>query len=645
MFQKSCFVYLFRQTALIKKELFMKKQIIIAMAMTATLGIFGPSVQSEAKWKADSYGRWYTISSSPGYAVGWKTIGKYTYYFNNNKYAATGWKLISKKWYYFDTKGRLVKNRWVDGYYLTSDGSMAVNTTVQTSQGIYTVDANGNIILDPANGDESISVPGVTDTTSKWIIQDDKYYYYDYKGNLAKGWLRIRENTYYMDPETGERVSGWLKWNKKYYYFLPDSGLMAKGWQKIGKYTYYFTSDGSAASGWKKIKGKYYYFSKKGRMYTDKLISKKYYVNAAGERVYGFAQIGTDTYYFSNKTGKMVTGWASIESKKYYFNSNGKMITDQWVGGRYLQSNGQMAAKTWVGRYYVNKNGYRTGKTRSTGLWTNKNKTYFLDSNYQKVISQWVTSGGKYYYMNEKGVMVKNQWVGEYYVGDDGARIVNQKLKIGEETYYFKKDGTKATGIVTINKKTYLFNRNGVMVTGWYNNSVATFYFLPSTGEMIKNQTVIIDNVYYYFDENGYMTDEDTLNSDLALGAKIAAYAQQFIGNPYLYGGTSLTNGADCSGFTQSVMKHFGINIPRTADQQALGYDGTTTKYAAAKVISVNNIQPGDLVFYYSPISHVGIYIGDGKIVHASNSAAYPQGGIKVSPYNYATIRAIIRYW
>ena len=92
-------------------------------------------------------------------------------------------------------------------------------------------------------------------------------------------------------------------------------------------------------------------------------------------------------------------------------------------------------------------------------------------------------------------------------------------------------------------------------------------------------------------------------------------------------------------------MSHFGIKIPRTADQQAIGYDGTTTKYATAKIISINNIQPGDLVFYYQPISHVGLYIGNGLIVHASTEAAYPGGGIKTSPFDFATIRAIVRYW
>lgn len=625
----------------------MKKQIIVTMLLAAALGTVSPSMKSEAKWKADAKGRWYTIKAAPGYAVGWKQIGKYTYYFEKNKYAATGWKLIDKKWYYFDIKGRLLANRWVDGYYLSADGSMAASTVITSGDQSYTIDANGNIVRDPSSADGSdILIPGVTENKNTWVENDGKYYYYNYKGKLAKGWLRIRDKTYYLNTETGERYSGWLKYNGKYYYFDAETGLMLKGWNKIGKYTYFFKTDGSAPRKWKKIKGKYYYFGKKGRMYTNRIISKKYYVNAAGERTYGFAQIGADTYYFHPTTGKMMTGWVLVGSKYYYFDANGKMVTDTWIGKRYLKSNGQMAKSCWVGAYYINKKGNRTKKTRSTGIWTQKGKTYFLNSNYQKAKSQWVVSAsGRYYYTDENGIVLTNQWVGNYYVGETGARVTNQKLQIDDKTYYFTSDGSKATGIVTLNGKTYLFDRNGVMVTGWYNNSVATFYFLPTTGEMVKSQIMIIDNVFYSFDANGYMTDQNASDSDLTFGSKIAAYATQFIGNPYVYGGTSLTNGADCSGFTQSVMSHFGIKIPRTADQQAIGYDGTTTKYATAKIISVNNIQPGDLVFYYQPISHVGLYIGNGLIVHASTEAAYPVGGIKTSPFNFATIRAIVRYW
>ena len=625
----------------------MKKQIIVTMLLAAALGTVSPSMKAEAKWRADANGRWYTIKAAPGYAVGWKQIGKYTYYFEKNKYAVTGWKLIDKKWYYFDIKGRLLANRWVDGYYLSADGSMAASTVITSGDQRYTIDANGNIVRDPSSADGSdILIPGVTENKNTWVENDGKYYYYNYKGKLAKGWLRIRDKTYYLNTETGERYSGWLKYNGKYYYFDAETGLMLKGWNKIGNYTYFFKTDGSAPRKWKKIKGKYYYFGKKGRMYTNRIISKKYYVNAAGERTYGFAQIGADTYYFHPTTGKMMTGWVLVGSKYYYFDANGKMVTDTWIGKRYLKSNGQMAKSCWVGAYYINKKGNRTKKTRSTGIWTQKGKTYFLNSNYQKAKSQWVVSAsGRYYYTDENGIVLTNQWVGNYYVGETGARVTSQKLQIDDKTYYFTSDGSKATGIVTLNGKTYLFDRNGVMVTGWYNNSVATFYFLPTTGEMVKSQIMIIDNVFYSFDANGYMTDQNASDSDLTFGSKIAAYATQFIGNPYVYGGTSLTNGADCSGFTQSVMSHFGIKIPRTADQQAIGYDGTTTKYATAKIISINNIQPGDLVFYYQPISHVGLYIGNGLIVHASTEAAYPVGGIKTSPFDFATIRAIVRYW
>lgn len=109
----------------------------------------------------------------------------------------------------------------------------------------------------------------------------------------------------------------------------------------------------------------------------------------------------------------------------------------------------------------------------------------------------------------------------------------------------------------------------------------------------------------------------------------IIEFALQFIGNPYVWGGTSLTNGADCSGFVQSIYRNFGYNIDRCAASQI--DDGIN--------VSAEDLLPGDLVFYNdgTGISHVAMYIGDGKIIHASNSKAYPLGGIKISNYNYKT--------
>ncbi len=114
------------------------------------------------------------------------------------------------------------------------------------------------------------------------------------------------------------------------------------------------------------------------------------------------------------------------------------------------------------------------------------------------------------------------------------------------------------------------------------------------------------------------------------MGKRAAKYACQYIGNPYVYGGTSLTSGADCSGFVYRVYKDFGYNLPRTSYEQRSA--GTGVNYSDA--------QPGDLICYSG---HVGIYIGDGKVVHASNSRPYPSGGIKVSNATYRQIVAVRR--
>ena len=114
-----------------------------------------------------------------------------------------------------------------------------------------------------------------------------------------------------------------------------------------------------------------------------------------------------------------------------------------------------------------------------------------------------------------------------------------------------------------------------------------------------------------------------------ATGSRIASYAQQFVGNPYRYGGNSLTGGIDCSGFTQQIMAKFGYSISRTSSSQS--GDG--------RAVSTSNLRVGDLVFYGDggSIDHVALYIGGGQVVHASNSAPYPRGGIKISNVNYRT--------
>lgn len=113
--------------------------------------------------------------------------------------------------------------------------------------------------------------------------------------------------------------------------------------------------------------------------------------------------------------------------------------------------------------------------------------------------------------------------------------------------------------------------------------------------------------------------------------AQIANYAVQFVGNPYVWGGTSLTNGADCSGFTMSVMAHFGVSLPHSSSAQA----------GCGRSIKSSQMRPGDLVFYSGSgggINHVALYIGNGQVVHASSKRT----GIKISSWNYRSPSKIV---
>ena len=122
-------------------------------------------------------------------------------------------------------------------------------------------------------------------------------------------------------------------------------------------------------------------------------------------------------------------------------------------------------------------------------------------------------------------------------------------------------------------------------------------------------------------------SDSSSASSSSGSGSSVVSYATQFVGNPYVWGGTSLTSGADCSGFVQSVYANFGVSLPRTSyEQQNAGYE-----------VSYADAQPGDLICYGG---HVAIYMGNGQIVHASNS----RDGIKVSDNAaYRTITSVRR--
>lgn len=167
-----------------------------------------------------------------------------------------------------------------------------------------------------------------------------------------------------------------------------------------------------------------------------------------------------------------------------------------------------------------------------------------------------------------------------------------------------------------------------------------SLYVIEELGEWVKvaldDQEVYVSSEYVELDKE---LDTAITMTEVLYGVgvsdvrvELCQFALQFVGNPYVWGGTSLTKGTDCSGFTGSVYKNFGMKIPRTSREQA----------RAGKEIKISDAKPGDLIFYArgSTINHVAIYIGNGRVVHASNK----REGIKTSAIRYRTPVKAVRF-
>lgn len=179
-------------------------------------------------------------------------------------------------------------------------------------------------------------------------------------------------------------------------------------------------------------------------------------------------------------------------------------------------------------------------------------------------------------------------------------------------------------------------------ILSFYEENNKTVFKIVENKNRQNNETInnIEEEVYeeeennaeisYEHDNYEYQPYEETANFDSNY-TDLAEYALQFVGNPYVYGGTSLTEGADCSGFVMKLYEQYGVQLPRTAPAQAtVGYS-----------VSIENAQPGDIISYGydGVVGHSAIYIGNEMIVHAST----PQGGIKTDSMYIMPIISIRR--
>ncbi len=264
----------------------------------------------------------------------------------------------------------------------------------------------------------------------------------------------------------------------------------------------------------------------------------------------------------------------------------------------------------------------------------------------------WENKNGVWMYYEANGEAAVNKWIfGMYYVDATGARVTGLN-QINDLKYYFDpQTGILKKGKFRINGRIYLAHRTKGYL---YEEEFVTFngkeYYAKENGEAACFEWVKVKGTYYWFNGKGRKTTTSAVSSTTALdgstGNKIAAFARQFVGHPYVWGGTSLTNGADCSGFCYSVFAHFGIMLMRVADDQMHGPDADliASGYRRGYAVAQKDLLPGDLCFYGSEgyASHVALYIGNGMVVEAANSR---MGIIIGSMFRAGQPIRYMRYW
>lgn len=213
------------------------------------------------------------------------------------------------------------------------------------------------------------------------------------------------------------------------------------------------------------------------------------------------------------------------------------------------------------------------------------------------------------------------------FMGEDaitkGKEVASLVAIVNTETLKVREEPNTECAVITLIPRGEELEVEEIMDNGWVK------FLLDDEAAYVSGEYVDVEE---HLDKAVTLTELMYGQGVSDVRVSLVQYAKQFIGNPYVWGGTSLTNGADCSGFTMSIYKKYGITLPHHAASQAkLG-----TK------VSLSEALPGDLVFYdkNGVINHVAIYIGGGQVVHASNAKT----GIKISNVTYRTPAAIRRF-
>ena len=400
-------------------------------------------------------------------------------------HAAQGWVQSGSSWYFLNSQGNVVRNAWQGNYWLGADGRMATNSWVDN--GRYYVGSDGAWVKGAQK--QEVKKQG-------WVQSGSSWYYLTAEGNVVRNaWI----GNYWLGSDGRMATSSWVDGGR---YYVGSNGAWVRGaqkqeekkqgWVKEGSSWYYFNQGIMVRNAWQGN----YWLGSDGRMATSSWVDNdRYYVGSDGVWVKG-----------AQKQEEKKQGWVKEGNSWYYYNQ-GERTKNAWVGSYWLGSDGKMVTGAWVdnGRYYVGDN----------GVWDRNAKKE------EKKKIGWVKTDNIWYYYDGEGILAKNKWAENYWLGSDGKMVKNAWVDGGR--YYvgsngaWEKDKKKEdpvptgdqTGWVKSGSSWYYFNAQHQMVkNAWQGN-----YWLGADGKMATNSWV--DNNRYYVGSNGAWVKNPADNTNL----------------------------------------------------------------------------------------------------------------------------------
>ena len=349
---------------------------------------------------------------------------------SNDAQAAQGWVKSGNAWYLYNQNGTLVRNTWAGNYWLGADGRMATNAWVDG--GRYYVGSNGAWVKGAQN-------QAATNTTKQgWTKVGNAWYFYNHGKVVANAWI----GNYWLGADGRMATNAWVDGGR---YYVGTDGSWVKGaqntttvkngWVKEG-YTWYYYKNGSVVrNAW----AGNYWLGADGRMATNAWVDGgRYYVGTDGSWVKG-----------AQNTTTVKNGWVK-EGYTWYYYKNGSVVRNAWAGNYWLGADGRMATNAWVdgGRYYVGTDGSWVKGAQNT----------------TSVKSDWVKEGNAWYYY-KNGSVVRNVWVGNYWLGADGRMATNSW--VDNNRYYVGNNGAWVKGADRTASKSEN-NTNSTTYSGYY---------------------------------------------------------------------------------------------------------------------------------------------------------------------------------